>query len=63
MWLTDGFSVTYFGRWRGQCAYTLIPMWLPYTVVNVQDGGGHSELRKTRKVWKTSNLYKGGGEH
>ena len=28
MWLTDGFSVTFFGRWRGQCAYTLIPVWL-----------------------------------
>ena len=28
MWLTDGFSVTFFGRWRGQCAHTLIPVWL-----------------------------------
>ena len=28
MWLTDSFSVTFFGRWRGQCAHTLIPMWL-----------------------------------
>ena len=30
MWLTDGFSVTFFGRWKGQCAYTLmlIPVWL-----------------------------------
>ena len=35
MWLTDGFSVTFFGRWRGQCEYTLIPMWLPYMVINV----------------------------
>ena len=24
MWLTDGFSVFFFGRWRGQCAYTLV---------------------------------------
>ena len=24
MWLTDGFSVTFFGRWRGLCAYTLV---------------------------------------
>ena len=23
-WLTDGSSVTFFGRWRGQCRYTLI---------------------------------------
>ena len=40
-------------------------VWLPYTVINVQaaEGGGHSELRKTRKVRKTSNFYKGGGEH
>ena len=22
MWLTDGFSVTFLGRWRGLCAYT-----------------------------------------
>ena len=26
-------------------------------------GGGDFELRKTRKVQKTSNFYKGGGEH
>ena len=38
-------------------------MWLLYMVINVQDGGGHSELRKTWKVQKTSNFYKGGGEH
>ena len=38
-------------------------MWLLYTVINVQDGGGDSELRKTWKVWKTSNFFKGGGEH
>ena len=39
-------------------------VWLPYMVINVQDGrGGHSKLRKTQKVWKTLNFYKGGGEH
>ena len=38
-------------------------MWLPYTVINVQDGRGDSKLRKTRKVRKTSNLNKGGWEH
>ena len=24
MWLTDGFSVTFFGRWRGLCAHMLL---------------------------------------
>ena len=24
MWLTDGFSVTFFGRWWGLCAYTRV---------------------------------------
>ena len=39
-------------------------VWLPYTVINVQDGGGgDSELCKTQKVQKTSNFYTGGGEH
>ena len=51
MWLTDGFSVTCFGSWKGQCAYTLIPVWRPYTVINVQGGGGGGEtnIRKLRK--------------
>ena len=32
---------------------------LPYTVINMQDGGGgYSELWKTWKVWKTSNFIK-----
>ena len=38
-------------------------MWFPYTVINMQDGGGDSELHKTRKIQKTSNFYKGGEEH
>ena len=48
-----------------QCAYTLIQVQLPYTVINVQDcgGGGHSELRKTQKVWNTLNFFKGGRDH
>ena len=41
----------------------LAHVWLPYAVINVQDGGGDSKLHKTRKVQKTSNFYKGGGEH
>ena len=28
-------------------------VWLPYTVINVQDGGEDSELHKTQKVRKT----------
>ena len=36
-------------------------VWLPYTVINV--GGGNCKHRKTWKVRKTSNFYKGGGEH
>ena len=32
-------------------------VWLLYMVINMQDVGGHSEL------WKTSNFYKGVGEH
>ena len=49
MWLTDGFLLTIFGRWRGQYAYTLIPVWLPYTVINVcvcgGGGGGGGEMQ------------------
>ena len=56
MWLTDGFLVTFFGRWRGQCAYTLIPrvahVWLPYMVINVQAGGGMN----IRKLGKFGNF-------
>ena len=37
-------------------------VWLLYTVINVK-GGGNCEHRKTQKVWKTSNFYKGGREH
>ena len=65
MWLTDGFLLTIFGRWRGTvCTHVnscVAYMWLPYMVINMQDGWGDSELRKTQKVWKTSNFYKGGG--
>ena len=40
-------------------------VWLLYTVINVQDGGGgrDSETWKTQKVWKTANFYKHGREH
>ena len=57
MWLTDGFSVTFFGRWRGQCAHTLIPVWLPYTVINV-GGGGSASIGKLRKFGKLQFLIK-----
>ena len=38
-------------------------VWLPYTVINMWGGGQNCKHRKTRKVRKTSNFYKGGGEH
>ena len=37
-------------------------VWLLYTVIKVQ-GGGENEHQKTQKVQKTSNFYKGDGEH
>ena len=63
MWLTDGFLLTFIGRWRGRCACTLIPLWLTCGSRADGGGGGDSELQKTRKVRKTSNFYKVGGEH
>ena len=30
MWLMNGFLVTFFGIWRGQCIYTVIPVQPPY---------------------------------
>ena len=57
MWLTDGFSVTIFGRWKGQCAHTLIPVWLTYTVINVQaGGGGGGGQTNVRKLGKFGNF-------
>ena len=35
MWLTDGFSVTFFGRWRGDVRTHVGHVQLPYTVINV----------------------------
>ena len=44
MWLTDGFSVTIFGRWKGTVRIhvnsRVVHVWLPYTVINLQAGGG-----------------------
>ena len=55
MWLTDGFSVTFFfGRWRGQCAYTLIHVQLPCMVIDLQDGGGG--ILNFRKLGKFGKL-------
>ena len=66
MWLTDGLLVTSFGRWKGQCTYTLIPVWLMCgsrtQLLTCRIVGAHSELCKTCKVWKTSNFYKGSRE-
>ena len=63
MWLTDGFFITFFGRWRGQCAHTLIPVWLPYTVINVWGGEGITNIGKLGKFGKLQNFYEGGGQH
>ena len=42
----------------------VVHVWLPYTVINVWGGErGNCEHQKTWKVQKTSNFYKGGGEH
>ena len=38
-------------------------MWLPYTVINLQGGGGENEHQKTRKIWKFLNLHKSDREH
>ena len=35
MWLTDGFSVTFFGRWWGAVRIHVNHVQLPYTVINV----------------------------
>ena len=58
------FSGHFFWKVEGTVCIHVSHVQLPYTVINMQDGnGGHSELRKTRKVLKTSNLFKGGREH
>ena len=67
--MVDGwFFAHYFWKVEGTvCIHVnshVARVWLPYAVINMQDGGGgDSKLCKTRKVWKTSNFYKGGGEH
>ena len=33
-------------------------VWLPYTIINMQDDGGHSELRKTWKFGKLQIFIK-----
>ena len=35
MWLTDGFLVTFFGRWWGAVRIHVSHVQLPYTVINV----------------------------
>ena len=46
MWLTDGFSITFFGRWRGAVRIHVSHVQLPYTVINMHSnmqGGGGTE--------------------
>ena len=35
MWLTDGFLVTFLGRWMGAVRIHVSHVQLPYTVINV----------------------------
>ena len=62
MWLTDGFLSTFFGRWRGQCAHTLIPVWLTCVsrtrLLMCVCGGGIANIGKLRKFGKFKFLYK-----
>ena len=53
MWLTDGFLLTLFRKWRGQCAHMLISVWLLYTVINVCGGGG---LRISENLESSENF-------
>ena len=38
-------------------------VWLPCRMVGGGGSGGIPKFQKTQKVRKTSNFYKGGGEH
>ena len=53
MWLTDGFSVTFFWKVEGTVRIhvnsCVAHVWLPYTVINVQGVGGNDH-QKTRKI-------------
>ena len=42
--------------------YRVAHVWLPYTVINVWEGG-IANIGKTQKVRKISIFNKGGGEH
>ena len=56
------FSCKVEGTVRAHVNSSVAHVWLPYTVINVFEGG-NCEHRKTRKVWKTSIFNKGGEEH
>ena len=66
MWLTDGFFAHFLWKVEGTVRIhvnsCVAHVWLSCRMVG-EGGGGHSELLKTQKVQKTSNFYKGGGEH
>ena len=57
MWLTDGFLVTFFGRWMGAVRIHVSHVHTRESrTANVQGGGGRfrrAEHRKTQKVRKT----------
>ena len=60
MWLTDGFLVTFFGRWRGAVHIHVSHVQLLYMVINVQDGsgGGIPNIGKLRKFGKLQIFLK-----
>ena len=57
MWLTDGFLVTFFGRWKGAVRIHVSHVHTCESrTANVQGGGGQfrrAKHRKTQKVRKT----------
>ena len=56
MWLTDGFWVMFFGRWREAVCIHINSCTVMYTVINMQGAGGVSKHQKTREIPKTLNL-------
>ena len=62
MWLTDGFVVTFVGRWRGAVRIHMSHVQILYTVINVQDGGG-GVFQTLENLESSENFFKGGMEH
>ena len=61
MWLTDGFSVTFFGRWWGAVRIHVSHLQLPYMVINMHSnmqggGGGPNQTLENSEIWKIFKL-------